>query len=316
MVQNILVIKHGAFGDVILSFHPLRAIRAFYPNAKITVLTSSAYRNLYEKCPDCDVVWVDNRPSLWAIGKLLKLRSKLRSVSFDWVFDLQTSDRSGLYYHFFFKGRGINWSGIAKGCSHPDMNLDREITHTFERQKSQLKDAGIAAYDRADLSWLAESCHEKPKGQKYVLLIPGGAAHRPQKRWPLASYLALAKALSAKGILPVFIGGKDEAPMSAEIAKADFTVLDLIGKTSFFEIADLACDAVFAVGNDTGPMHLIGGLDCPSLVLFSNDSNPNLCRPRGKTVEIMQVADLQDLDLNAVIDKVQVLARNPCQKSG
>ena len=61
MLQNILVIKHGAFGDVILSFHALHAIRNAYPRAKITVLTSSAFQKIYEKCPDCDDVWVDNK---------------------------------------------------------------------------------------------------------------------------------------------------------------------------------------------------------------------------------------------------------------
>jgi ADP-heptose:LPS heptosyltransferase len=54
-----------------------------------------------------------------------------------------------------------------------------------------------------------------------------------------------------------------------------------------------------AVGNDTGPMHLIAAAGCSSVVLFSADSDPALCAPRGK-VAVLRRPDLAQLTVDEV----------------
>ncbi|MBN8903381.1 MAG: hypothetical protein J0H57_20345, partial [Rhodospirillales bacterium] len=65
--------------------------------------------------------------------------------------------------------------------------------------------------------------------------------------------------------------------------------------------ADLARAARVAVGNDTGPMHLIGTAGCPSLVLFSDESDPALCAPRGPSVAVLRRPDLAGLEVETVL---------------
>ena len=76
-----------------------------------------------------------------------------------------------------------------------------------------------------------------------MLLLPGGSAHRPAKRWPVTGYVALAKALMAKGCQPVLIGAGDESERNAEIADLCAGVINLTGRTSLFDIASLARSA-------------------------------------------------------------------------
>ena len=78
--------------------------------------------------------------------------------------------------------------------------------------------------------------------------------------------------------------------------------IDLIGQTSFGDLADLARAARFAVGNDTGPMHLIATAGCPAITLFSDDSNPAQCAPRGRWTRVLQRPDLADLPVEAVLE--------------
>ena len=59
------------------------------------------------------------------------------------------------------------------------------------------------------------------------------------------------------------------------------------------------CVAVAAVGNDTGPMHLIAAAGCASIVLFSDDSDPALCAPRGR-VTVLRRPDLASLEVSEV----------------
>ena len=81
-------------------------------------------------------------------------------------------------------------------------------------------------------------------------------------------------------------------------------VIDLTGKTDIAQVAALGALAQVAVGNDTGPTHLIAAAGAPTVVVFSGDSDPALCAPRGRRVCVLQRPLLSDLDLNTVLDAV------------
>ena len=65
--------------------------------------------------------------------------------------------------------------------------------------------------------------------------------------------------------------------------------------------ATLARMAAGAVGNDTGPMHVIAAAGCPAVVLFSAKSDPALVKPRGPAVTTLRRDDLADLPLDEVV---------------
>lgn len=298
--DSVLAIKLGALGDVVQSFGPLRAIRTAHPKARLVVLTAPAFAELFAADPDVDEVWRDDRPSKLDVLGLLRLRARLRGGKFRRVYDLQTSSRSNLYFKLMGPGRP-EWSGIAPGCSHPHANPDRDSMHTVDRQREQLAMAGIADVPDTDLSWLSADIGAFKLPDPYVLLVPGGAPTRPKKRWPVAKYAALAQEMVAHGATPVVIGGKGEAELGQAIRAASPRVRDLTGKTGFAELVSLARKAGAAIGNDTGPMHLIARANCPSIVLFGSDSDPALCAPRGPEVAIMRRSNLDGLGVDEVM---------------
>ena len=67
-----------------------------------------------------------------------------------------------------------------------------------------------------------------------------------------------------------------------------------------FQIAALARSAYRAVGNDTGPMHMIAAAGCPSVVLFSGVSDPKLTAPRGPEMQILQQESLLAMRVDEV----------------
>ena len=89
--------------------------------------------------------------------------------------------------------------------------------HTIERQADQLAMAGIPETPFPDLSWLSSETSRFGLPDRYALLIPGGAAHRPEKRWPVNAYRDLAQSISERNILPVIVGGPDEVELAADI---------------------------------------------------------------------------------------------------
>lgn len=308
--SRILVIRHGALGDVVLSTGPFAAVRAHHPDAHITLLTTAPYAKLLETSPYFNAIVVDEKPRWWERGKLGRLKKFFADGRFSRVYDLQTSQRSTWYYRIMPRPRP-EFSGLARGASHRHKTAERTRLHTIDRQKQQLEIAGITDVPPPDLAWL-QSAEARFQLPRYCLLVPGGSAHREGKRWPREHYAALGEWIGTHGIQPVLLGTGAEAEildwitlrLSAPSARS--YPLNLCNKTSFADIVALARGALFAVGNDTGPMHLIAAAGCPSIVLFSKkESDPDLCAPRGK-VEVLaadNIADIAPHDVSSLLTK-------------
>jgi ADP-heptose:LPS heptosyltransferase len=106
----------------------------------------------------------------------------------------------------------------------------------------------------------------------------------------------LATLLAKRGFGAAVLGGPDETGIAGALPGAR----DLTGQTSFADVVALARGATLAVGNDTGPMHLIAAAGCPSVVLFSSASDPALCAPRGRAVTVLRKPDLARLSVDEV----------------
>ncbi|MCP5361603.1 MAG: glycosyltransferase family 9 protein [Hyphomicrobiales bacterium] len=303
-IRKVLVIKHGALGDFILATGPMRAIREHHKDAHITLLTTPPYKTLGEATGWFDDVWVDTRPSFWKIRENFRTIHRIRDAQFDRVYDLQTSSRSNFYFRALGRKKP-QWNGIIEWCSHPHLNPERKHMHTIERQAEQLSIAGIETVPRPNVGFLKADISRFNLPERYALVVAGGSKHRPEKRWSMDGFQKLGNWLLEKEITPVFLGTKAEKWHVHDIVGKVKGAINLTDGTSFAEIAELARHAQLAVGNDTGPMHLIAAAKCPSFVLFSEASKPELCAPWGKHVTSIQEPDLSKLDVMDVRDVIE-----------
>lgn len=298
--ERILIVKLGAFGNIVLSFAAFTAIRHHHAGARISVLTSEAYAPWLRTFPWFDEVLVDPRPNAVDFRGMKRLSRMLADGHFTRVYDLQTSTRSSRYLSLFPARHRPEWSGIAYGCSHPDRDPRRNAMYDVDRQLGQLRQAGITEFPPVDLTWMRGDTARFGLPADYAILVPGASAGRPGKRWPAAHYQQLAERLRERGLAPVMIGAEAEKDLAPQIPAA----INLIGQTNFSDIVSLAHGARFAVGNDTGPMHLIAAAGCPAITLFSNDSNPSQCAPSGPWTRVLQRPILKDLPVEAVLESL------------
>lgn len=305
--SNILIIKLGALGDVIQSLGPMKAIRRHHPDSHITVLTTKPFADLIRASGVADDVWIDARPKWHQIHKWFDLSHKLNAAHFTRVYDLQNNDRTALYFRLF--KTKPEWVGVAKGASHRNTSAERTAGQAFDGHVQTLALAGIHNVAIDTMEWMDHDIEHFGARAPYVLIVPGSSPKRPEKRWPAASYGALCTALSLRGIQPVLIGTKDEAMVMKEISALCPHALDLSGKTALFDIVPLARHAAGAVGNDTGPMHMIAPTGCPSVILFSRFSNPARHAPKGSALHIMQSPDLGALCVDDVLKTLSEVLR-------
>lgn len=297
-MKRILIIKLGALGDFIQATAAFADIRAHHPDAHITLMTTRGLLNLAADSPWIDSIMVDEKPKLWQLTALRRLRHKLQG--FDLIYDLQTSQRTRWYFEL--AGRPA-WCGHAPGCLYRQTRADRNHLHTLERIADQLKQAGVPSTHTPDISYARHDATDllqthKLRDGKFVVLVPGGSAHRPEKRWPL--FPTLITQLHTQGLQTVLVGGRDEKDLLAQIA-TQTGAINLGGQTSLNQLVDIFMRAKAAIGNDTGPMHIATASGCPGVVLFGAGSNPTLCAPQAPHMHILHQPRIADISVEDVL---------------
>lgn len=302
--QNILIIKHGAFGDVVQSEGALHDIRIHHPDDQITVLTEPAYAKIMERCPWVDKVVRDPREPRWRLDKMWALRRNLQTLNIHRVYDLQNSSRTADYFKWIFPG--VEWSGSAPGCSHPHKAKDPKSIHSLSRMEGQLSDAGLTCKHtlRPDVSWMANDVSSLLQDAElmsgFVLLVPGSSASLPHKRWPY--YKELAERLIAEGRQVVTVPGPDEMELCANIPGTTLTGGSFL---DWFDLAGIVKAASYIVGNDTGPSHLAAHMGKPGLALFGSHTSVEKTGIKTDRFDAIEVKDLQDLSIDRVYDAVK-----------
>jgi len=309
--NKILVIKLGALGDFMQALGPMKAIRSHHKEAHITLLTTKFFKKFALDCGYFDDIIIDEKPKLLQPIKWVALRKKLNTNSFSRVYDLQNNDRTSLYFKLF--SPKPEWVGAAKGASHRNASPERTKGHAFDGHVQTLRLAGIKNIEVDTLDWMQDDITSFTLQKPYVLVIPGCAPNRPEKRWPAEYYGEISKMLKQNNIEPVIIGTKAEAEAAAKIIEICPKAVDLTDQTSFAQIVTLAKNAAGAIGNDTGPMHIIGPTGCPSLTLFSSASNPIKHSPKGENIAILQRDNLADLSPKDVMKKFITICRSNTQ---
>lgn len=303
-MADILVIKLSALGDLLFALPALQAIRRHHAGDRITLLTAARFHDFMARSGVADEVWSDPRPQWWRPLALARFARRLRRAGFARVYDLQWSDRSELYLRLLGRHGGERVGVTASA----DLRFAgrREAKPPYERQRDYLALAGVPAV-APDLSFLAGDLSGLGLQEPMALLVPGSARNRPAKRWPAEHYAALARALAKLGFQPVVVAGPDERDVASAIQAAEPAAL--APTLSLEQIATLARRAAVAVGNDTGPAHLIALAGAPLVMLFGADSNPVKQRPWGERALTLQRVPLAELPVEEVLQAALAAAR-------
>ena len=291
-MENILVVKLSAIGDVIHALPVSYAIKEQYPEAHLTwVVEQAAYAILADN-PYIDELILFEKAKFRSIGGFLReigpFRRRLRTRRYDASLDLQ-----GL-----FKSAAIAWNAGAKlrigtanmreGAhlvSRPVRGAHAE-GHIVERYLDVARALGcrvgevrfpVSVSDRdrmaADTLLAREGVKE---GRPFVAFAVG--ANWPNKRWPVEHFAALADRLYHAHYVPVLVGGgRFDETLAEDILRAsEIPPVNLVGRTNLKQLAHVFTRAALVLGGDTGPVHLAAGLRVPTVMLMGpTDANRN-----------------------------------------
>ncbi len=296
---RILVIKHGALGDLIQAMDAFQALRRYHAAEELVLMTSPAFAALAQAIPWFDRVWLDKRPRLHELAAWWSLRRTFLAEGFDRVYDLQCSPRTARYFQMLPRRQRPEWVGAAPGCSHPNPDFAGDFSNR-QKMAAQLAVAGVPAPQPADLAWLTAPVGHFDLPERFALLIPGCSPHLPHKRWPAQRYGILAQRLAGRGLAAVAVGTAIDRAAIDGVRAAVPSLVDLGGRTTLFELAAVARRAALAVGNDTGATFLASALGTPTLMLMSSHTDPLVSAPWGPGARWLKRDDLSKLPVEDV----------------
>jgi heptosyltransferase-1 len=280
--RRILLIKPSSLGDIVHAMPVVAAFKQHWPSAHLTWLVKRQWAEIVQRIEGVDAVWpVDPTLASW-VGQALALRAQ----RFDLVVDLQGLLRSALVARMTGCARLVGFANGREGSpwlySHRVAVPTPEM-HAVDRYLLITSALGISLHDgpkfrfrlpSQDVTALRDLFRRKGIDVDAPWVAMNVSARWKTKRWPAASFAAVATQLAARGIGPlVVIGGPDEREASGLVRSLTACpVVDLTGETPIGLLPALLSKSCLLITNDSGPMHVAAAVGTPVVSIFGPTS--------------------------------------------
>ena len=308
--QRLLVIKHGALGDIVQGFGAYATLRTGHSDAHIALLTTSPFVELATMMPWFDEVLVDQRVGIANLRENWRMRKIIRD-GWDMIVDLQCSQRTAHYFQFFARP-DTRWIGTVRGCSDPCPDFTGVNNYHRMRIAAEMA-GGVSAIP--DLGWLLDGTGSifmqnlaKILTQPYAVLIPGCSLAKPEKRWPAENFAELTRRFNTNNYSVVLTGTSADRDVVGVVQSLSPDAINLCGQTSIADLARLYATSVSVVGNDTGPVFLAAATGAPTVMVMGPNTNPSSSAPIGPRSGWVQGAPITKVHVDDVWHALQSLA--------
>jgi ADP-heptose:LPS heptosyltransferase len=271
--HHVLIARLDNEGDVLLAGPAVRAVAA--GAGRVTLLCGPRGRHAAELLPGVDEIivrraeWIDPEPEPVDRASLEAFVDDLAARGLDRAFVLTSFHQSPLPLALLLRMAGVK-EIAATSVDYPGSLLDVrhricDSAHEVERSLSLVSTLGYALPPRDDGALRVRRPGARPLDPGYAVVHPGASV--PARAWAPERNAALVRALAAAGRRVVVTGGPGERALTARVAGEDG--LDLGGRTTLAELADVLAGAACVVVGNTGPAHLAAAVGTPVVSLFA-----------------------------------------------
>ncbi len=292
--MKILVIQITRPGDIFCTTPVLAALARKYSGAEIHLMVRKKFAAAVKPIPWADHVWemdtekwikplledsTDFGPS---IGELSQFIASLKQEKFDQVINLSFSPSSSFITHLI-SDENTEVRGYTR-TSDFYLHIRDEASLYFKAH------VGVGKSNRIhviDLFAMVANCElksedfitysfsqKKPSISSAEKIACHLGASQDFKTWPMAHWAELISKIIAHGHPVILVGGKDDLERAEFIVKnVNGNITNLVGQTSFPELARVLSQSELFIGADSGPMHVADSVGCRTLNLSIGDVN-------------------------------------------
>jgi heptosyltransferase-1 len=275
----ILMVRLGAMGDIVHTLPAAAALKAGYPESRLTWVVEPPWQALLEGNPHADRVVVFRRDRFFESWK------ELRAEPYDFAIDFQGLIKSAVISRLANPRRVFGLvPAIAREPAASLLYSNRvtpAATHMVDLRLELAAAAGAAKITPVFPLPPGRPEGELPPGE-FVLASP--LAGWGSKQWPMEHYRGLAARLASLGI-PLVVNGPPSA--RAELSQVRGAVVHCSGIAG---LIDATRRAAAVIGVDSGPLHLAAALNKPGIAIFG-PTDPARNGPFGDSMQLLRAPD-------------------------
>ena len=291
--KTILIFSGGGgyLGDTLCAVPAYKAIQKQYPAARRILMMYGrkfpSSKEIFEAVIPFDEYLLFEESIGQKFAYYYSLMKKIRGLKVDLLFYLP-----GPNFSLFRIMRDMAFFKAAKcknacGFHLSIHNFFKEAQRAYRqfdpepvRLMKLLQNAGIQEGIHWDIPQISFPLQEK-NSHPTVAVHP--SARIPVKKWPIERFSTVCRYLQEhyKATI-VIIGGKDASEETKTLIQSlSKPIIDLTGKTTYLEAAEILRQCDFLLTNDTGPLHLAEAVGTPIIGIYSARNFPNVWYPVG-----------------------------------
>jgi heptosyltransferase-2 len=286
--KRILVVKFWGIGNLIQASATFKAIKKIFPDAKVSFITLSRNRGLYEDSGLFDEMIYLNLHSVRAfLWDLLKKFFLLRSRKFDLVLDMEPLANFSEIVSFYI-GVGVRVGfAVANRRSLFTVKVpfreDEHISRSFYRilspfaveMEDNLAPVPITT-SPADEQYIEDilASDALTSSDTLIAINVNASEVADARRWSGENFAQLSRMLIQElDTKLIFIGsGNERERVQSILNLVSGEPLNLAGRTNLKQLAYALKRADIFITNDSGPMHLALAMGTPTVALFGPES--------------------------------------------
>jgi len=268
--MNILIIRFSSLGDLVTLEPTFRAIRHFYKDAKITFLTTSIGKGLYEDSDYFDKYIV--------YKNFFNTIKQIPKDKFDFVINLQCNKPSHYINLFIKKDKTINKSfslfqKIFKIKTHSKSPKELLVSCGIKKSlaNNYFEGEGSTISIPAKKNILIANQIKEKFGAKPIVAISTGSSKKwESKKWGKQNYKELIFKLSEKFGIVLIGTNLEEEDAKFIIQDYDKYILNYVNKTNLTQLKSILYTADLYIGNDSGPTHIAASVGTSTITIFGS----------------------------------------------
>jgi lipopolysaccharide heptosyltransferase II len=287
--MRILLLSLLPIGDTLFTTPAVHALRKRHPDAHITALVYPTNAGILRANPDIDnLLYWPTRQTWPGLTGVLRLFRTLRRSHFDLAVEFSSYNMwvtflSGIPLRTDMQLPRFWWGLPGAGREWRKRHAVEHYTDVVRRLGIPVEDMALRIHPSAEdekrvSSWLDR--YEVRPDEMLVSIHPGGEGLWGRKQWGAANFAEVATGLySHLGARVILMGGKEDAPLAAEIAARTVAhIINATGQTSLGETAALTKRCALFVGNDSSPLHIATASGTPVVGIYG-PTDPRSYRP-------------------------------------
>ena len=297
-VRNILVMEPWYIGDVVLATPALRALRAKFPNARISLLGKKhaeellRHSGLVDEVIVFDIPWTAKQskysPSRYDRNAIHDLLGTLRSREFDLTVDARMDLRSNYLTWLTRAPRRVGYDfGGGSFFLTDAVPADPDRLHRVDDWIALLKPLEIEGrfepllrVSLEEKEWAGKVLARHGIGEADAVVAIHGGASDARRRWAPEKFEHVADALAQRyGVKIVWL-------LDPETPDREVTIASAVLRTSLREMMAIFSRCTVVLCNDSGPMHIADALDVRVVAVFLT-GNPAWHRPYRQNQEVV-----------------------------